>query len=68
MKEMTFRTVGVLPVTGGRWHVREGGGHIWFVNEDTDVQPYCLQNGVMVAVVDVADDMEAPLIMPKVDA
>lgn len=68
MREMTFRTVGVLPVTDTRWHIREGGGHVWFVNENPEVTPYCLQNGVMVAVVDVAEDTEAPLIMPKVDA
>jgi len=65
---MTFRTVGLLPVSSGRWHIREGGGHVWFVNENPDVQPYCLQNGVMVAVVDVAENVDAPLIQPKVDA
>ena len=68
MREMTFRTVGLLPVSSGRWHVREGGGHVWFVNEDPTVQPYCLQHGVFTAVVDAGADTEAPLIMPKVEA
>lgn len=66
MQEMTFRTVGILPVTDSRWHIREGGGHIWFVNENPAVQPYCLQHGVVVQVVDAGVEPEAPLIQPKV--
>jgi hypothetical protein len=68
VQEMTFRTVGVLPIANGRWHVREGGGHIWFVNENPEVCPYCLQNGVFVAVVDAGVEPQAPLIQPRVPA
>lgn len=65
---MVFKTVGLLPVSAGRWHVREGGGHLWFVSEDPNVAPMVFYNGVMTPVVDAKDDAEAPLIMPKVDA
>lgn len=65
---MTFKTVGILPAAAGRWHVREGGGHLWFVSEDPSVKPYALYQGVITPVVDAAVDPEAPLIMPKVGA
>lgn len=68
MQEMTFKTVGVLPVSSGRWHIREGGGHVWFVNEDPDIGAYALVNGIVVSVVDWAEEPSAPLIVPKVDA
>jgi len=68
VRETTFKTVGLLPASNGRWHVREGGGHVWFVNENPAVQPYCLQNGVFAAVVDGWIDPTAPLIMPKANA
>lgn len=68
MREMTFETVGYLPVARGQWHVRRGGGHVWFVNEDPDVGPWVLLNGVMTPVVDASVDATAPLIMPKVEA
>lgn len=68
MKEMTFRTIGVLPAAAGRWFIREGGGHIWFVSEDAAVAPMVLSDGELRQVVDYATDATAPLIMPKVDA
>lgn len=68
LREMSFVTVGLLPAAAGRWHVREGGGHLWFVNEDPTVSPYVYYNGAMTKVVDASKDAEAPLIMPKVTA
>lgn len=68
MKQMTFSTVGMLPKSEGRWHVREGGGHLWFVPEDVNAKPYVLYNGLLTPVVDAGEDPTAPLIMPKVDA
>jgi hypothetical protein len=65
---MTFETVGYLPAARGQWHVRMGGGHVWFVNEDTDVAPQVLLNGEVRPVVDASEDATAPLIMPKVEA
>lgn len=65
---MTFETIGYLPAARGQWHVREGGGHIWFVNEDPDVGPYALLNGVMTPIVDATEVPDAPLVMPKVEA
>ena len=65
---MSFNTIGLLPVSGGQWHVREGGGHLWFVSEDPAVGPYVIYNGVLTPVVDAADEPTAPLIMPKLDA
>lgn len=68
MREMTFRTVGFLPVTATRWFIREGGGHVWFVNEDHDIPAMALVDGVLVVAVDAATDVDVPLIQPKVDA
>lgn len=65
---MTFRTVGVLPATATPWHIREGGGHVYFVNEDPDVGAFALVDGVFARAVDAIEEPEAPLIMPKVDA
>lgn len=62
---MTFETIGYLPAALGKWHVRSGGGHVWFVNEDADVEPYVLLNGVMTPVVDAQVDTTAPLVIPK---
>jgi hypothetical protein len=63
---MVFETIGYLPTARGRWHVRTGGGHVWFVNEDHAVEPYVLLNGVMTPVVDAHVDTTAPLVVPKV--
>ena len=65
MKEMHLETVGYLPVARGQWHVRMGGGHLWFVNEDPDVSPMVFLNGEMTPVVDWVESPTAPLIMPK---
>lgn len=68
MKEMRFTTVGVLPEARGRWHVREGGGRIWFVNEAPETEPLVLLDGALVRVVDAAIEPDAPLVQPLVDA
>ena len=66
---MIFETVGLLPVIDGRWFVRTGGGHIWFIPEFAgDVSPYVYYNGALTPVVDAGVDAEAPLIMPMVGA
>lgn len=58
----------MLPAADGQWHVRAGGGHVWFVNEDPSVGPWVLADGELRPVVDAATDHSAPLIMPKVYA
>lgn len=68
MLEMTFTTVGKLPVSRGVWHVRRGGGRLWFVNEDPSVSPYAIVEDDVVPVVDALANPDAPLIMPKVTA
>lgn len=68
MKEMTFETVGQLPVAAGQWHIRLGGGHVWFVNEDRTAGVFALVDNVLVPVVDTTEQPDAPLIMPKVFA
>jgi hypothetical protein len=66
--EMTFITVGTLPAALGIWHVRRGGGRLWFVNEDPTVAPYAIVEDEIVSVVDAIEEPFAPLIMPKVGA
>lgn len=68
MQETTFRTVGVLPIAEGRWHIRQGGGHTYFVNEDPDVDHFALVDGSFVRAVDGIEQGEAPLIQPRVPA
>jgi len=65
---MTFKTIGILPNARGRWHVRTGGGHVVFVNEDPDVTPYALLDAGLTPIIDWATDPTAPLLVPKVGA
>ena len=65
MKEMQFRTVGALPVAKGQWFIREGGGHLWFVNEDPAVAPMALVDGQMRVIVDAAENPDAPLVQQR---
>lgn len=65
MREIFFETIGYLPAAKGRWHVRKGGGYLWFVNEDPDVKPQCIVDDVVTPIVDAATDPDAPLIVPK---
>jgi len=55
----------MLPAAGGQWHVRTGGGHVWFVNEDPAVEPWVLADGELRPLVDAVQEPSVPMIMPK---
>lgn len=66
MKQIDFTYHGVLPISSTPWHIKAGGGYIWFISEDAG--PYVLMDGEIVRVVDAAAEPDAPMILPKAGA
>ena len=67
VRETTFKTVGMLPPARGRWNVRVGGGHIVFVSEDPQVEPYIPLGNRVHPLVEWADNPGVKLVQPKED-
>jgi len=60
---MSFIYVGALPVSDAPWHLKTGGGYVWFVNENHP--PMYLVDNQLVPVVRSDEHPDAPLILPR---
>lgn len=63
MKEIQFTYVGALPASDKPWHLKTGGGYVWFVNEDHP--PMYLADDGLHVVVRAEEYPDAPMILPR---